>query len=245
MALRPRRRPFPVSDTPTQSTDPRSRVGPTRRLADAYSAVGGALLAAARSALAEKEEAAPRTELVYHGEAALPGSNLVDPCQETALLLGSILVDQDGEAALLGANLVKQDREMAPLGSNLVDLYQETAPPLGYIRVKAEGPSSDLETGRVAGTRCSEIVEEEEKDGTTAPIGSDLTGGIERKGAQIASAPRTSQRPPALARGSHPFITHGNHQQDSSSYDVAAGTEAAPALLEEGWNVRRHLRWLA
>jgi hypothetical protein len=138
----------------------------------------------------EKEEAAPRTELVDHGEAALPGSNLVDPYQETALLPGSILVDQDGEAALLGANLVKQDRE--------------TAPPLGYIRFKAEGPSSDLETGRVAGTRCSEIVEEEEKDGTTAPIGSDLTGGIdraflERKGAQIASPPRRNGPPRSLA----------------------------------------------
>jgi hypothetical protein len=107
---------------------PRSRVGTTRRLADAYSAVGGALLAAAKSALlhpraalvaalgvdsVEKEQVAPRAELVDHGEAALPGSNLVGQGGE--------------EAALLGANLIKdQDPEMAPLGSILVDTETAT-----------------------------------------------------------------------------------------------------------------------
>lgn len=141
-------------------------MGPTRRLADAYTAVGGALLAAARSALHSRAalvaalglglNSDEKEELVDHGDAALLGSNLVDPYQqETAPLLGSIFVDQDGEEA----------------------------PPLGYICVKAEGHSSDLEAGRVAGTRCSEIVEEEEEDDIAIAF-------LERKGARIASVPR-------------------------------------------------------
>lgn len=48
MALRQHRHPFLVSDT---STVPRSCVGTTRRLANAYSAVGSVLLAAAMSTL--------------------------------------------------------------------------------------------------------------------------------------------------------------------------------------------------
>ncbi|KAG0521673.1 hypothetical protein BDA96_08G181000 [Sorghum bicolor] len=265
---RPRRRAFPVSDTPTQSTDHRSRVGrPTRRIADAYSAVGGALLAAARSALhpraalvaalgldsVEKEAAARRTELVdQDGDAALLGANLIKQDQEItplgsnnlvdpyqALPIGSILVDQDGEAALLGDNnLVKQDREMAPLGSNLVDPYHETAPPLGYIRVKAEG-----------GKSCSEIVEEEEKDGTTAPIGSHLTGGIDRaflarKGARIASTP-SRNGPPETTGKNHPPTTSQRARKPHQPFwkkggmcgDIFVGDDRMPRNSAKGQHI--------
>lgn len=127
---RPRRRAFPVSDTPTQSTDHRSRVGrPTRRIADAYSAVGGALLAAARSAL--------------HPRAALVAALGLDSVEKEAAARRTELVDQDGDAALLGANLIKQDQEITPLGSNnLVDPYQ--ALPIGSILVDQDGEAALL-----------------------------------------------------------------------------------------------------